>query len=148
MTPHIRNKQQFPVSVCLLYCFFIKDALVSCLLPPPPPFYSSCRIRNFCCSDSRCTIGDRTNPCCPCEGTTASLMATCPSLQNVPQSCMPSKFDKVEGMLVEKRLCMFILACFLFLCIYLWGFLSTLHQCILFVESSAPPDVDKSNNQP
>ena len=45
-------------------------------------------------------------------------MATCPSLQNVPQSCMPSKFDKVEGMLVEKRLCMFILACFLLLCIY------------------------------
>jgi hypothetical protein len=35
MTPHIRNQQQFAVSSCLFYCFFLKDALVHCLLTPP-----------------------------------------------------------------------------------------------------------------
>jgi hypothetical protein len=36
MTPHIRNHQQFAASLCLFYCFFIKDVLMRCLLNPPP----------------------------------------------------------------------------------------------------------------
>jgi hypothetical protein len=41
IAPHIRNQQQFAVSLCLFYCFFIKDALVRCLLNPP--LHSSCK---------------------------------------------------------------------------------------------------------
>jgi hypothetical protein len=39
MTPHIRNQQQFAVSSCLFYCFFLKDALVHCLPTPPPSIH-------------------------------------------------------------------------------------------------------------
>ena len=89
MTPHIHNHQQFAASLCLFYCFFIKDVLVRCLLNPP--FIHCVEYTSSAAATAHKPLGTeyRTNPWCPCEGATASLMATCPSPQNAPMFCMP-----------------------------------------------------------
>jgi hypothetical protein len=51
MSPHIRNQQQFEVSLCLFYWFLSKmHSCVACLTPPP--LHLSRRICIICCSDS------------------------------------------------------------------------------------------------
>jgi hypothetical protein len=117
ITPHIDNPHQFAVSSCLLFCFFYQRC--SRALPSNPPCIHLVEYAWSAAATAQYTIGDRTHPYYPGEGTTSSMMATFQSPKNAPKSCMPYNWTKLRACLLKKG----------FVCLYLLVLYSCVFNC-------------------